>query len=513
MYHKFYSYLLIKLLLYQFRLNSLSCESIPDQISSLLFQTEGSNSTTTNTKLYSNCHILFLVIALSSLFIYLFSISISDYLSRDNQPEVYSSKGKNSQILSKYLVKLIFGKWSSNIEFNNTFLNIEFNTHDSKLTSSSFVIPMLWLRKFMDHVGTIDNPDLKSIKFWVHQPDSLGLISSVKLSIKDSRNTNIYIYLDSIEMSRISDDKIQVINIQKNVRFFNYNQQSLNIRLAFRNNTKAKVLAYDGYKPYFAFPDYFYFYVIYLNLSFLILNYASFDWIFDTKLDVQNINFNQMIIDCLIKTSLCTILIFLIAIFYLCCIKSNLSRRHNSQMLRSINIIFLSSLFVFIFLLNYFICVEPADLYQTRRLIFLYELVIIQLLFVITLLCLFILSRIFKSRTLKNMSFKAVELESVKSLKSAENKPDNFSAKVKSTSSSSVVIKRVSTDSRSSQPKSGKIFKQVTVLVKNAAKEEHPLRRIDSDNSIGSGYYNQMITATKHVRSISQYGELLKDKN
>lgn len=478
---------------------------------SLNESTSNSPNQTTSDNTYRN---LFLAISLTSLFIYLLSLSMTDLISREKIPEVYNNKkiDKSSIILSKYLVKIVYGKWSSNFEFQNTLLNIEFNTQDPKLTSSSFSIPTIWLKKLMDHVGTKENPLLKAIKFWVFQPESLGLISTVKINLKDFKKTNSFIYIDSIELSKVSDDKIQVISITKNVRFTQTNQAPLNIELGFKQNTK--VVPFDGYSPYFCFSDYFYFYIIYLGFGFL-MNNLRMNWLENTEP-----SFMRMSLNCAINSAICTSFVILTAIFYLLFIRYRLSVRHNSETMQAINVIYLSTLFISIFVLNYLTCEANstgtlASKEQEKQSTFVVHLLLTQIGFIVTLILLWILSKFFKYDAMKKMIAPAsLEIQSGE-LKS-DDKMINLIAKPQSDSNRIAIKRSSSTEKSKNLNKKSPIFapKKVIVPVKklpSPGREGSPVKRHDSDNSIGSGYYHQMITATKHVRSISQYGELLKD--
>lgn len=480
----------------------------------------------------SSCRNVFLAISLTSLFVYLLSLSMTDFISREKIPEVYSNKkpDKTCLILSKYLIKIVFGKWSSNLDFQNTLLNIEFNGTDSKCSLCSFSIPTEWLKKLMDHIGTRENPLLKAIKFWVYQPDSLSMISSVKIGMKDFKKTAAFIYIDSIEASKVSDDKIQVITIQKNV-WFN-SEQPLSIELAFRQNTK--VVPYDGYAPYFSFSDYFYFYIIYLDFGYFLVNLKKSWLFFDAEPAIL-----RTVLDSLITSALCAAFVISTAIVYLFIIKSKLSTRHNSETMQAVNVIYLAALFIGVFVGNYLVCeastssgkaettVSPSD--RSARFLsgsseeygVFFRLLFLQVWFFITLLILWVMNKIARYLAMSRMVAKTSDVDrslsedrmiSVSHLSTGVSKPpsaDNTRySVVKSALEPAKPPKRSTLSSfskRSGTPSFKKIYQSPIPNI------ESKVNRQDSENSIGSGYYHQMITATKHVRSISQYGELLKD--
>lgn len=441
---------------------------------------------------------------------------MTDFIAREKIPEVYNNKKSNKPnvILSKYLIKIVFGKWSSDLEFKNTLLNFEFNSQD-KVVGSSFTIPTDWLLKLMDFVGTKANPILKAIKFWVYQPESLGIVSSIKLSLKNFKNPNSFIYIDSIEVSKVSDDKIQVVGIQKNVQFTG-GPKALNIDLGFKPN--GKIIPYDGYTPYLSFCDYFYFYIIYLDVGYLLLSFFQVDLIGISS------TLLKLFVNGLIYCVFCTFFILSIAIFYLIVIKSKLSHRHNSEAFQAINVIFLASLYIFVFVLNYLVC-ESFTNFDEKKNEFLYELGILQLLFPITFLCLWLLNKITKHRAMSKMIIKTGDQETG----SMQIASDDKVGSIRSVNPLSNTVSKGLSDGKevkalkSGSPKVSKILsKKSTLTAKHSltpiikqksihSVKETPLKRVDSDNSIGSGYYHQMITATKHVRSISQYGELLRD--
>ena len=475
-----------------------------------------SNRTTRNIESDSSCRNIFLAISLTSLFVYLLSLSMADFISREKIPEVYSNKrpDKTCLILSKYLIKIVFGKWSSNLEFQNTLLNIEFNGQDGKSSLSSFSIPTEWLKKLMDHIGTKENPLLKAIKFWVYQPDTLGLITSVKIGLKDFKKTPSFIYIDSIEASKVSDDKIQVISIQKNV-WFN-NEQPLAIELAFRQNTK--VVPYDGYTPYFSFSDHFYFYIIYLDFGYLLVNLRSSWLFFDMDPSIL-----KAVIDSLIGASLCATFVILTASIYLFLIKSRLASRHNSETMQAINALYLAALFIGVFAGNYLVCEANSSSSAKEKVTteygFFLRLLFLQGWFLITFLILWVLSRIAKYLAMSRMvandldpSISNEQMISVSHLSTGASKPQSADASRSSVGKSmpelSKITKRMASPIYGHKKTMSPIKKVYPALM---PKEESRVNRHDSENSIGSGYYHQMITATKHVRSISQYGELLKE--
>lgn len=476
----------------------------------------------------SSCRNVFLAISLTSLFVYLLSLSMTDFISREKIPEVYSNKrpDKTCLILSKYLIKIVFGKWSSNLEFQNTLLNIEFHGQDGKSSLCSFSIPTEWLKKLMDHIGTRENPLLKAIKFWVYQPDSLGMISSVKIGLKDFKKTAAFIYIDSIEASKVSDDKIQVISIQKNV-WFN-SEQPLSIDLAFRQNTK--VVPYDGYSPYFSFSDYFYFYIIYLDFGYFLVNLKS-SWLF---FNVES-SILRTVLDSLICFTMCTTFVVLIAFVYLFIIKAKLSTRHNSETMQAINVIYLAALFIAVFVGNYLVCEassssvsaetaatassssSPSEEYGVF-----FRLLFLQVWFFITFIILWILNKIVRHLAMSRMVAKAGDLDpsmsgedkmiSVSHLSTGVSKPQSGdNSRFSMVKSAPEVIKPPKRSTLPSYAKKSSFPAFKKVYPSPIPKEESRVNRHDSENSIGSGYYHQMITATKHVRSISQYGELLKE--
>ena len=492
----------------------------------LLNESTDSNDKTSNSSKLgdeNNHRNLFLAVSLTSLFIYLLSLSMVDFISKEKIPEVLNNRKVDSKsivIFSKYLIKIIFGKWSSNLEFQNTFLTIEFNSQESKIISSSFAIPTIWLKKLMDYVGTKDNPVLKAIKFWVYQPESLGIISSVKINLKNSKKLNLhsFIFIDSIELSKVSDDKIQVINMQKYIKFSSSINHPLNIELGFKQNT-TKIAPFDGYSPYFSFCDYFFFYIIYLDASYLTISLQPGLWFPSTANYIIDIVI-QSLINCLI----CTSSLMLIATFYLFFIKLRLSIRHNSEFLQAINILFLTSLFICIFLSNFLVSeFKRFDLNETNKKDFFYQLLALQIWFpFITFMFLWILNKYIRYKSIVRMIVKPTDLE--EELTQSGDLKVERDDKQSGIGHSAVAAKRQSDSfAKSSILKTSKMSVKRPVspkrnvqspLVKRKSspiREGSPIRRMDSDNSIGSGYYQQMITATKHVRSISQYGELLKE--